>query len=511
MKNLALIIVLICTTFNFAQAQRTKTLTPKGEQTYIVTLKADQNKRTADASKLRAAKSRDAVGTITKRMGDDFKRQVTGVTQKLNISPKKVKGQFANLNMVTMTLTAKEAQVLKDNSEIISIEADQQIQIDLPKPEGGKNAAPQQKSGANNRSFSDHYGAFNINHGGHKDGGGSKYTWIWIIDTGIDLDHPDLNVQTSSTYAKSFIPGDTSPNDCHGHGTHVAGIAAAKRNNSGMVGMSEGAKVVPVRIMDCPADGRPTYPTSRLIAALNHVATGVISGDVVNMSIGGGGSVSTSLKAALDALTSRGVLLSIAAGNSSSHAGSFQPAAYNNTKAVTISSMDANGTMSNFSNYGMNPVDFIATGRSVYSTFINGGYATMSGTSMAAPVVAGIMHARGGLPSTYGTIRARGESYPVAGLGLTKGTNAKRVGFGNGTSKIGDYINTSGSSWQEIQFNGKKFNFVEQNRDEWSVYLKDNSRNVYIQLDLHRKKVRYNAAGQSPVDLYNNYNVSDAN
>jgi len=226
MKNLALIIVLICTTFNFAQAQRTttKNLNPVGAQTYIVTLKADQNKRTADASKLRATTSRDAVGTITKRMGDDFKRQVTSVTQKLNISSKKVKGQFANLNMVTMTLTAKEAQALKGNSEIVSIEADQQIQVDLPKPEAGKNATPQQKSGANNRSFSDHYGAFNINHGGHQSGSG-KYTWIWIVDTGIDTDHPDLNVQTSSTYAKSFIPGDASVEDCQGHGTHVAGIA----------------------------------------------------------------------------------------------------------------------------------------------------------------------------------------------------------------------------------------------------------------------------------------------
>ncbi len=506
MKNLALIIVLICTTLNFTQAQRTKTLTPKGEQTYIITFKADQNKRTADASKLRAAKSREAVGTITKRMGDDFKRQVTGVTQKLNISPKKVKGQFANLNMVTMTLTAKEVQALKGNSEIASIEADQLIQVDLPKPEAGKNAAPQQKSGANNRSFSDHYGAFNINHGGHQSGS-SKYTWIWIVDTGIDTDHPDLNVQTSSTYAKSFIPGDASVEDCQGHGTHVAGIAAAKQNNTGMVGMSAGAVVVPIRVLNCSGTG--SY--SGIIAGLDHIATGVIAGDVVNMSLGGTGTVSTALKNALDVLNDRGVYIVMAAGNNASPASGFIPAAYNNTRAVTVSSMDANGTMSSFSNYGMNPVDCIATGRSVYSTYKNGGYATLSGTSMAAPVVAGIVHARGGLPSAYGTIRARGESYPVAGLGLTKGTNAKRVGFGNGTSKIGDFVNTGGTGWQEIQFNGKKFNFVEQNRDEWSVYLKDNSRNIYIQLDLYTKKVKYNAAGDPPVNLYNNYNVSDVN
>jgi len=271
--------------------------------------------------------------------------------------------------------------------------------------------------------------------------------------------------------------------------------------------MSAGAVVVPIRVLNCSGNG--SY--SGIIAGLDHIATGVIAGDVVNMSLGGAGTVSTALKNALDALNDRGVYIVMAAGNSSRPASGFIPAAYNNTRAVTVSSMDANGTMSGFSNYGMNPVDFIATGGSVYSTYKNGGYATLSGTSMAAPVVAGIMHARGGMPSTYGTIRARNESYPVAGLGLTKGTNAKRVGFGNGTSKIGDFVNTGGTGWQEIQFNGKKFNFVEQNRDEWSVYLKDNSRNVYIQLDLYTKKVKYNQGGQAPVNLYNNYNVSDIN
>ena len=78
--------------------------------------------------------------------------------------------------------------------------------------------------------------------------------------------------------------------------------------------------------------------------------------------------------------------------------------------------MDYNGAMSWFSNYGRNPVDYIATGSNVYSTYKNGGFAVLSGTSMATPVVAGIIHARGGLPTVRGYTYARNEYYPRAGL-----------------------------------------------------------------------------------------------
>ncbi len=104
--------------------------------------------------------------------------------------------------------------------------------------------------------------------------------WIWIVDTGIDLTHPDLNVETNTAYAKSFVGG--SANDCNGHGTHCAGIAAAKNNTIGVIGVSAGARVVPVRVLNCQGSGS----SSGILSGLNHVAANDEPGDAVNMSLG---------------------------------------------------------------------------------------------------------------------------------------------------------------------------------------------------------------------------------
>ena len=170
--------------------------------------------------------------------------------------------------------------------------------------------------------------------------GSASSKWIWIVDTGVDLDHPDLNVQSSAPYAKSFVGG--TPDDCNGHGTHCAGIAAAKNNTIGSVGVSAGAVVVPVRVLNCQGSGQ----TSKIISGLDHVATYDEPGDVVNMSLGGywGANCSTnsSFKTALTNIGNSGTLVALAAGNSSDNADLYTPACINGSNINTVAAMDCN-------------------------------------------------------------------------------------------------------------------------------------------------------------------------
>jgi subtilisin family serine protease len=236
--------------------------------------------------------------------------------------------------------------------------------------------------------------------------------WIWIVDTGIDLDHPDLNVVTSTNYSVSFVGG--TADDCNGHGTHVAGTAAARNNSIGVIGVAANAPVVAVRVFGCTGGSS----TSTIISGLNHVATYDLAGDVVNMSLGGyygnNCSSNSSYKTILNSLSSARTRIAVAAGNNSANANYYQPACLNATNLVTVASMTCSRGWSSFSNYGRGPCDFIATGSSVYSTYKNGGYATLSGTSMATPHVAGIMQIRNALPSSSGSVSNSGVSYPIA-------------------------------------------------------------------------------------------------
>ncbi|MBK6574224.1 MAG: S8 family serine peptidase [Saprospiraceae bacterium] len=251
------------------------------------------------------------------------------------------------------------------------------------------------------------------NAGGSADGSGSS-KWIWIVDTGIDLDHPDLNVETGSQYAKSFVKGSKSADDCHGHGTHCAGIAAAKNNDIGVVGVSAGARVVPVRVLNCQGSGT----SSAILSGLNHVAANDEPGDVVNMSLGGywgaNCDANSSYSSALKNMSAAGTRIAIAAGNSAADAALYTPACANATNIHTTASMTCSKAWSSFSNYGAPPVDWIATGSSVYSTYKDGTYATLSGTSMAAPHVAGIMHSLQAGPNQNGTVSYNNVSYKIA-------------------------------------------------------------------------------------------------
>jgi hypothetical protein len=232
---------------------------------------------------------------------------------------------------------------------------------------------------------------------------GSK--WAWVLDTGIDITHPDLNV-AGAPYAVSFIPFETYL-DGRGHGTHVAGIIAAKNNTVGTVGVAAGARVVPVKVLS--DSGKGTW--SALLSGLNHVAKYYIPGDIVNMSLGGPApDLWTDLfypwderkqcENAIVNLSNAGVFCVTAAGNESSHANNYTPARVNGTRVYTVSAMDRYRNIASFSNYGNGPVDYAAPGVSILSCYKSGSYAYMDGTSMAAPFVSGILLINNGVIRT---------------------------------------------------------------------------------------------------------------
>lgn len=222
--------------------------------------------------------------------------------------------------------------------------------------------------------------------------GGGSYSGngtAWVIDTGIDLDHPDLNVDT--VRSRNFSSG-TSPEDGNGHGSHVAGIIAAKDNSIGVVGVSPGATLVAVRVLNNAGSGT----NSDVIAGVDYVAGAAGGTGVANMSLGGG--ASKALDDAVIAAAATGVKFTLAAGNESESATLHSPARAEGKNVYTVSSF-AKGTSatdtldpwSSFSNFGNPPVDYAEPGSSIPSTYKGGGYATLSGTSMAAPHLAGIL------------------------------------------------------------------------------------------------------------------------
>lgn len=230
----------------------------------------------------------------------------------------------------------------------------------------------------------------------------------WIIDTGIDLDHPDLNVDASKS--KTFVIRTTTADDDNGHGSHCAGIVAAINNEIGVVGVAAGATVVAVKVLNRRGSGTMTD----IIAGVDYVAANAQFGDVANLSLGG--SVYEPIDEAVISLGASGVYVALAAGNETDDANNHSPARANGTNLYTVSAMDINDNFASFSNFGNPPVDYCAPGVSNLSTYKNGGYATMSGTSMAAPHVCGLLLATEGDLSTDGYVNGDpdGEPDPIA-------------------------------------------------------------------------------------------------
>jgi subtilisin len=247
---------------------------------------------------------------------------------------------------------------------------------------------------------------WNITRVGYGNGIGKT---AWIIDTGIDFNHPDLTVD--QTRSKSFLPGSTSANDENGHGTHVAGIIGAKNNTIGVLGVASGATLISLRVLDKDGSGLLSY----ILQALSYINSNAKAGDVVNMSLGED-QPSDILDQQIQNIAARGIYFAIAAGNDGELANKYSPARANGTNIYTVSAVDSLDNFASFSNYGNDVVDYATPGVRILSTYFNGRYAYMSGTSMAAPHMAGLLLLRGRNIATSGFARndPDGNADPIA-------------------------------------------------------------------------------------------------
>jgi subtilisin len=230
---------------------------------------------------------------------------------------------------------------------------------------------------------------------------------VAVIDTGVDLDHPDLNVYQAGARNCSLFGLIPSADDDNGHGSHVAGTIGALDNTTGVVGMAPGARIWPVKVLSALGIGF----TSDVVCGIDYVAANADEIEVANMSLGGAGADDGNCgltdgdaqHTAICETVAAGVTFVVAAGNDSADASGFTPAAYD--EVITVSALaDFNGapgggagstcradqddTFADFSNFGAD-VDLIAPGVCIDSTYMMGGYDTLSGTSMASPHVAG--------------------------------------------------------------------------------------------------------------------------
>lgn len=267
---------------------------------------------------------------------------------------------------------------LQNDPSVNYIEEDQIVTLVYPAKKPGGTPGGGNNGGSGSTTQETPWGITRVN-------GVSNYTGsnvAWIIDTGVDITHPDLNVDASR--GALFARGK-SVNDDNGHGTHVAGTIAAINNNEGVIGVAPGATVIPVKVLDRRGSG--SY--SDVIAGVNFVAVNGSPGDVANMSLDG--PVSQALDDAVKAAAATGVKFALAAGNESDDANNHSPARANGNNIYTISAMDSGDNWAYFSNYSNPPVDFCEPGVSIKSTWKDGGYNTISGTSMAAPHAAGLL------------------------------------------------------------------------------------------------------------------------
>ncbi len=294
----------------------------------------------------------------------------------------------------SMTMSPQAAAALARTPGVASVQPDREVSIN----------AQQTPTGVE-RIFADDNPQIGL------DGTGKQVDVdVAVIDTGVDFEHPDLNVVGGVTCSlvgngprwRRSAACETGGDDNQGHGTHVAGTIGALDNGQGVVGVAPGARIWAVKVLDENGSGFE----SMVVAGIDWVAANADRIEVANMSLGGSG-YSLSEEVAIQGAVDAGVAFAVAAGNDNDNANNYSPASFDNV--LTVSALadfdgaaggngsstcrsDVDETLADFSNWG-DAVDIAAPGVCIRSTvpIEDGSYATYSGTSMASPHVAGAL------------------------------------------------------------------------------------------------------------------------
>jgi subtilisin family serine protease len=296
--------------------------------------------------------------------------------------------------------SAKAAEALRHNPKVASVEADRPVYLTETVPFGIERVHAWSFSGPTEGAYQAGYR-----------GAGAR---IAILDTGIDMDHPDLVANIDAASSRNCLAIGSAPEDGHGHGTHVSGTAAAPLNGEGVVGIAPEAQLVAVKMFDDAGNSSEALSLCALdwVTALNTDGNSANDIDVASMSWGDhrpwGSCAADALHGAICRASASGAILVAGAGNDAADAGDFVPAAFPEVISVSgytdldgkagglegcafIPSLfwfECDDTFAFFSDYGPS-VDVMAPGVNINSTWTGGGYNTIDGTSMSTPHVAG--------------------------------------------------------------------------------------------------------------------------
>ncbi|MGQ9792145.1 MAG: S8 family peptidase, partial [Anaerolineae bacterium] len=261
---------------------------------------------------------------------------------------------------------------------------------------------------------------------------------IAIVDSGIDLDHPDFACPNKLLDGHDFVNNDNDPQDDYGHGTHVAGIAAACSNNGiGVAGVAWAARLLPVKVLNSSGQGSYSGLAQGISYAVDQGA------QIINLSLGGVNDSDT-MRTGIQYAVERGRLVVAAAGNCAAGGNGcggqvnpvMYPAAYDEVMAVAASDSDDN--RASFSEYRPY-VDVAAPGVNIYSTLWDDTYGSLSGTSMATAFVSGLAAL---LWSADGSLSAAQVRALIESNVDDLGTPGKDIYFGYGRINAWRALNT---------------------------------------------------------------------